>query len=89
VKTLNLIEGSFIKISSDVKNDESEEKDEKKDEKKNNNGFMRIKDLEVTPRRHPLKQFLRYIINISSDKETPPKRLRRSSYARKALKKLL
>jgi hypothetical protein len=89
VKILDLTGGSPIKISSGIENDEGEKKGEEEGEEEDNGGFMRIKDLEAAPRRPPLKQSLRYIVDTSSDEEAPLKRPRRSSYARKAPKKSL
>jgi len=85
VKTLDLTGGSPIEVSSDVENDEGEKEGEEED----NGGFMRIEDLEAAPRRPPLKQSLRYIVDTFSDKKAPLKRPRRSSYARRAPKKSL
>jgi hypothetical protein len=50
---------------------------------------MRIEDLEAARRSPPRRQFLRYIVDTSSDEEAPLKRPRRSSYARRAPKKSL
>jgi hypothetical protein len=85
VKALDLTGNNPIEVSSDIKNDE----DEEEGEEENNGRFVRIEDLETARRSPHRKQSLRYVIDTSSDKEAPPKRPRRSSYARRAPKKSL
>jgi hypothetical protein len=83
VEALDLTGDDPIEISSGVENDEGEEDNIVSD------GFVRIEDMEVSPRPPPRKKSLKYFVNTSSDEEAPLKRPRRNSHARRAPRKSL
>jgi hypothetical protein len=87
VEVLNLIENDLIEISNSIENDEGEKEDE--EDNITGNGFIRIEDIKISPRSSPRKKSLKYIINISSDKEASLKRSRRNSHARRVPRKSL
>jgi hypothetical protein len=80
---LDLTGSSLIEVSSSVEDDEGEENNVA------DNGFVQIEDMEISQRPPSRKKSLKYIIDIFSEEEAPLKRPRRSSYARRAPKKLL